>query len=109
MFSTKELPKLFCDVHGKKMAYSEVGSGPPVVFLHGNPASSYVWRNIIPHIAPLARCIAPDLIGMGDSEKLGGVRSDDGHRDAPQPTCRTPSFQTAAIGLWKNNPQRPRS
>jgi len=72
MFSTQELPKKFCDVHGKRMAYVELGIGPPVVFLHGNPTSSYIWRNIMPMVAQGARCIAPDLIGMGDSEKLGG-------------------------------------
>ena len=72
MFSSKELPKKFCDVHGKRMAYVELGSGLPVVFLHGNPTSSYIWRNIMPMVAQGVRCIAPDLIGMGDSEKLGG-------------------------------------
>ncbi|MCP5067779.1 MAG: haloalkane dehalogenase [bacterium] len=54
----------------KTMAYLEVGSGDPIVLLHGNPTSSYLWRNIIPHLEGLGRCIAPDLIGMGDSEKL---------------------------------------
>jgi len=49
------------------MAYVEVGNGDPVVFLHGNPTSSYLWRNVIPHVAPLARCLAPDLVGMGQS------------------------------------------
>ena len=44
-------------------------SGDPVIFLHGNPTSSYLWRNVIPHVAPLARCLAPDLAGMGDSGK----------------------------------------
>ena len=44
--------------------------GKPIVFLHGNPTSSYLWRNILPHVAALGRCLAPDLIGMGDSEKL---------------------------------------
>jgi haloalkane dehalogenase len=73
MFSTEELPKKFCDVHGKRMAYVELGSGAPVVFLHGNPTSSYIWRNIMPMVAQGARCIAPDLIGMGDSEKLEGT------------------------------------
>jgi haloalkane dehalogenase len=48
----------------------EVGKGDPIVLLHGNPTSSYLWRNVIPHLQPLGRCIAPDLIGMGDSEKL---------------------------------------
>ncbi len=57
-------------IHGKKMAYVDVGSGDPIVFLHGNPTSSYLWRNIIPHLEGMGRCIAPDLIGMGDSEKL---------------------------------------
>jgi haloalkane dehalogenase len=52
------------------MAYAEVGSGDPIVFLHGNPTSSYLWRNIIPYLEGFGRCIAPDLIGMGDSAKL---------------------------------------
>jgi haloalkane dehalogenase len=51
------------------MAYVDVGTGPPVVFLHGNPTSSYLWRNVIPHVSPRARCLAPDLIGMGESGK----------------------------------------
>ena len=57
-------------VLGKEMAYVEVGEGDPIVLLHGNPTSSYLWRNVIPHLQPLGRCIAPDLIGMGDSDKL---------------------------------------
>src|SRR5579884_3409194 len=57
-------------VLGQEMAYVEVGSGDPVVFLHGNPTSSYLWRNILPHVEGHGRIIAPDLIGMGDSEKL---------------------------------------
>ncbi len=57
-------------VNGLEMAYVEVGEGDPIVFLHGNPTSSYLWRDIIPHAAGLGRCIAPDLIGMGDSDKL---------------------------------------
>src|SRR5262249_6619140 len=52
------------------MAYVEVGDGDPIVLLHGNPTSSYLWRNVLPHLQPLGRCIAPDLIGMGDSDKL---------------------------------------
>jgi haloalkane dehalogenase len=54
------------------MAYVEAGSGDPVVFLHGNPTSSYLWRNVIPHVAPLARCLAPDLVGMGHSGRAPG-------------------------------------
>jgi haloalkane dehalogenase len=57
-------------VLGSEMAYVEVGEGDPVVLLHGNPTSSYLWRNVLPHLQPLGRCIAPDLIGMGDSDKL---------------------------------------
>jgi len=58
------------DVLGQRMAYVETGSGDPIVLQHGNPTSSYLWRNVIPHLEGLGRCIAPDLIGMGDSAKL---------------------------------------
>lgn len=57
-------------VRGLDMAYFEAGQGHPIVFLHGNPTSSYLWRNVIPHVQHLGRCIAPDLIGMGDSDRL---------------------------------------
>jgi haloalkane dehalogenase len=57
-------------VLGREMAYVEVGEGDPIVLLHGNPTSSYLWRNVLPHVQPLGRCIVPDLIGMGDSDKL---------------------------------------
>jgi haloalkane dehalogenase len=57
-------------IFDREMAYVEVGEGDPIVFLHGNPTSSYLWRNVVPHLQPLGRCIAPDLIGMGDSDKL---------------------------------------
>jgi haloalkane dehalogenase len=57
-------------VLASEMAYVEVGEGDPIVLLHGNPTSSYLWRNVLPHLQPLGRCIAPDLIGMGDSDKL---------------------------------------
>ena len=55
-------------VRDAEMAYVDVGTGRPVIFLHGNPTSSYIWRNVIPHIQPIVRCIAPDLIGMGESD-----------------------------------------
>ncbi len=71
--SAEPLSKQHKTVLGKKMAYHEVGEGDPVVFLHGNPTSSYLWRNIIPHLSSKARCIAPDLIGQGDSDKLDDV------------------------------------
>jgi haloalkane dehalogenase len=54
----------------REMAYVEVGEGDPIVLLHGNPTSSYLWRNVLPHVQSRGRCIAPDLIGMGDSDKL---------------------------------------
>ncbi len=60
---------LFADVNGHQMHYLEAGSGPPIVFLHGNPTSSFLWRNVLPRLAPRFRCIAPDLIGMGQSAK----------------------------------------
>jgi haloalkane dehalogenase len=63
-------PKKRQRVLDREMAYVEVGKGDPIVFLHGNPTSSYLWRNVLPHLQSLGRCIAPDLIGMGDSDKL---------------------------------------
>ena len=63
------LPQL--SVLGSKMAYRQMGRpvAPPALFLHGNTTSSYIWRNVIPHVAPVAHCIAPDLIGFGQSGK----------------------------------------
>lgn len=61
------------DVLDSFLSYREVGSGSPVVFLHGNPTSSYLWRNVLPLVAPRARCLAPDLIGMGRSGKPEGA------------------------------------
>lgn len=58
------------EVDGKQMAYVEMGEGRPIVFQHGNPTSSYLWRNIMPRLAQFGRCIAVDLIGMGESQKL---------------------------------------
>jgi haloalkane dehalogenase len=60
----------YVEVDGCMMAYREVGVGDPIVLLHGNPTSSYLWRNVIPHLAGLGRCIALDLVGMGASAKL---------------------------------------
>ncbi|NIR43741.1 MAG: haloalkane dehalogenase [Gemmatimonadetes bacterium] len=59
----------FVEVNGSKLHYIEEGSGDPVLFLHGNPTSSYLWRNIIPHVSPSHRAVALDLIGMGKSDK----------------------------------------
>jgi len=63
-------PKSFADVNGKRMAYVEAGTGDAILFLHGSPTSSYLWRNVMPHCEGLGRLIACDLIGMGDSDKL---------------------------------------
>ncbi len=67
---TTRYKKKFAEIRGKRMAYIEEGTGDPIVFLHGNPMSSYLWRNVMPHLEGRGRLIAPDLIGMGDSDKL---------------------------------------
>ena len=59
----------YLEVEGSQLHYIDEGTGDPILFLHGNPTSAYLWRNIIPHLTPLGRCIAPDLIGMGRSDK----------------------------------------
>ena len=64
------LSKKMVDVLGTRMAYHERGEGRPVLLLHGNPTSSYLWRDVIPALEGCGRLIAPDLIGMGDSAKL---------------------------------------
>jgi haloalkane dehalogenase len=67
---TTEQKRHEIDILGSTMSYVTAGTtGPVILFLHGNPTSSYIWRNIIPHVAPVARCIAPDLIGFGRSGK----------------------------------------
>ncbi len=62
-------PRHVAKVLDSEMAYVDTGAGDPMVFLHGNPTSSYLWRNVIPHLTGQARCLAPDLIGMGESGK----------------------------------------
>lgn len=60
-------PRRSVEVLDTKMSYVDVGRGDPIVFLHGNPTSSYLWRNVIPHVSDLGHCLAPDLVGMGQS------------------------------------------
>lgn len=67
--STDNLPRKKVKVLDAEMSYVDVGNGDPVVFLHGNPTSSYLWRNIIPYVSKYRRCLAPDLVGMGRSAK----------------------------------------
>jgi haloalkane dehalogenase len=79
----------FVAVNGKRIVYVELGEGEPVfLFLHGNPTSSYLWRNVMPDTAGLGLCLAPDLIGMGDSDKL------------EQPGPDTYRFATHREFLW---------
>lgn len=80
--SDRAAEKRRVNVEGREMAYVERGEGRPIVFLHGNPTSSYLWRDVIPECEHLGRCIAPDLIGMGDSDKL------------PDPGADTYTFET---------------
>ena len=71
MVGTKPYADLrFRDVKGKRMAYIDEGEGDAIVFQHGNPTSSYLWRNVLPHLEGLGRLVACDLIGMGGSDKL---------------------------------------
>jgi haloalkane dehalogenase len=67
--SADPYPRRRLPVLDSEIAFIDAGSGRPILFLHGNPTSSYLWRNVIPHVEPLGRCLAPDLIGMGDSGK----------------------------------------
>ncbi|SFL18838.1 haloalkane dehalogenase [Lysobacter sp. cf310] len=71
-------PRRELDVLGTTLRYVDSGAGDPIVFLHGNPTSSYLWRNVIPHVGDLGRCLAPDLVGMGGS----GASADGGYRFA---------------------------
>ena len=65
--------KKYKDINNSKMAFIDEGSGDTFLFLHGNPTSSFLWRNIAPHVEDIGRIVIPDLIGMGDSDKLEGV------------------------------------
>ena len=86
--TAEPLTKQKVQVLGRAMAYHESGEGAPILFLHGNPTSSYLWRNVIPELKGLGRLIVPDLIGMGDSEKL------------PNPGGETYRFVTHSEYLW---------
>ena len=71
MFGAKPYGRLqYREVNGKRMAYVDEGQGDAIVFAHGNPTSSYLWRNVMPHLQGLGRLVAADMIGMGGSDKL---------------------------------------
>jgi haloalkane dehalogenase len=83
LISTEEISyRKHVPILGTHMAYVDVGVGDPIVFLHGNPTPSYLWRNIIPHLLPFGRCLAPDYVGMGNSGAApdGGYRFEDHQR-----------------------------
>jgi haloalkane dehalogenase len=89
-------PRRRVAVLDSEMAYVDTGAGDPIVFLHGNPTSSYLWRNVIPHVEKLGRCLAPDLIGMGDS----GKATDGSYRFMDHSRYLDAWFE--ALGLTKN-------
>ncbi len=80
-------------VAGTEISYAEVGRGDPIVFLHGNPTSSYLWRNIIPHVSDLGRCLAPDLMGMGQS----GPSPNGSYRFADHAACLDAWFEALGV------------
>ncbi len=95
--STEEICyRKYVRVLGTTMAYVDVGSGDPIVFLHGNPTPSYLWRNIIPHLLPFGRCLAPDYVGMGNS----GSAPDDRYRFVDHQRYLDAWFE--ALGLDRN-------
>jgi haloalkane dehalogenase len=95
--STEEMSyRKYVEVLGAKMAYVDVGVGDPIVFLHGNPTPSYLWRNIIPHLVPFGRCLAPDYVGMGNS----GPAPDGGYRFVDQRQFLDAWFK--ALGIDRN-------
>ena len=86
-------PRRRVTVLDTELAYVDTGAGDPIVFLHGNPTSSYLWRNVIPHVAGLGRCLAPDLVGMGDS----GEAPEGSYRFADHARYLDAWFETLAL------------
>src|SRR5215469_14940808 len=86
----------YIPVHDTYMAYVDLGTGDPIVFLHGNPTPSYLWRNIIPYLLPYGRCLAPDYVGMGNS----AAAPDGGYRLADHQRYLDAWFE--ALGITKN-------
>lgn len=95
--STEEISyRKYLPVLGTTMAYVDAGVGDPIVFLHGNPTPSYLWREIIPHLLPFGRCLAPDYVGMGNS----GAAPDGGYRLGDHQRYLDAWFD--ALGLRRN-------
>jgi haloalkane dehalogenase len=86
-------PRRRVRVAGTEISYVETGQGRPLVFLHGNPTWSYLWRNIIPHVSDLGRCLAPDLVGMGQS----GPSPTGSYRFADHVACLDAWFDTLGL------------
>jgi haloalkane dehalogenase len=112
------LPVRYAQVHGLRMAYREAGAGDPVVLLHGNPTSSYLWRDVVGRVAEHGRRIAPDLVGMGASDEVPGAgpgsyrfvehrRYLDGLLDALGVHGGSCSWDTAGAGCWPWTTGRP--
>ena len=89
--------KKYKEIRSKKMAYVDEGNGDTFLFLHGNPTSSYLWRNIAPHVEDLGRVVIPDLIGMGDSDNLDGV-DNEGYKYHGQYGYLTGLLETLDLG-----------
>jgi haloalkane dehalogenase len=97
LISTEEASyRKYVAILGTQMAYVDVGVGDPIVFLHGNPTPSYLWRNIIPRLLPFGRCLAPDYVGMGNS----GAAPDGGYRFVDHQRYLDAWFET--LGLTRN-------
>jgi len=95
LISTEEISyRKYLPVLGTRMAYVDAGSGDPIVFLHGNPTPSYLWRKIIPRLLPFGRCLAPDYVGMGNS----GAAPDGGYRFIDQQRYLDAWFETVGLG-----------
>lgn len=92
----------FVEINGNKLHYIDVGKGEPILFLHGNPTSSYLWRNIIPYLQPHARCIALDLVGMGKSDKPDIAYTFEDHYDYVEKFIETLNLKniTLVIHDW---------
>ena len=86
------------EVNGNRMAYVDEGDGDAIVFAHGNPTSSYLWRNVMPHLEGLGRLVAADMIGMGESDKLHPSGPD---RYNYARTARLPVRALGCTGSWR--------